>query len=54
MQHVQASLSDPTATITQEDIEAHKDANPSQSDVAEASEKMTALPYDKKKRGGEV
>ena len=43
-------------TITAEEIEAHKDANLESIKrmVAEASEKMTALPYDKTKRGGEV
>ena len=43
-------------TITPEDIQAHKDANLESIKrmVAEASEKMTALPYDKNKRGEEV
>ena len=43
-------------TITAEDIQAHKDANLESIKrmAAEASEKMTALPYDKNKRGEEV
>jgi hypothetical protein len=43
-------------TITPEEIEAHKGANLEtiKRMLAEATDSMTALPYDKTKRGGEV
>ena len=43
-------------TITPEEIEAHKGANLESIKrmLAEATESMTNLPYDKNKRGGEV
>ena len=43
-------------TLTQADLEAHKDATPEsiRAMLAEAEGSMTNLPYDKYKRGGEV
>ena len=43
-------------TLTQADLEAHKDATPEsiRAMLAEAEGSMTNLPYNKYKRGGEV